>query len=660
MNKNIHSLLSRANKLLRSNWGFPIVLGLIVILLTVLRISGSSVGDYQNYFYAGQHDSHLLLDHPASVRSDEFLTNTQMVIAQSKAGYPLVNKNIGNGENMSLVIDVPYKDWSELFKSQNWSFFVLPLEYAFAFKWWLMAYLLVISCYFFILTLMPERRLFAAAISLSILFSAFVQWWYQFITIAPIYYCFFIGTAFMHFLRQKSRRNKILLAALISYLVVSFTLVFYPPFQIACAIALAGLIFGELIVYYRDSGLTKLINLFKWLGGSLVVAMLFVGLFFVTRSGVIKTVNDTVYPGHRITKSGDFSVSHLLSGNLAFNLQSASKASNYRLYGVPTDQSEASNFILLTPFLLLPSFYLIYQDKKKSKKTDWPLVMVDIVFLLFMFELFVPQFTPISKIFLFQRIPLNRDLIGLGLLNIIQLALLVRNLAKKKSFENKLVIPYILLVFIIELVVGIHTHRNFPGFIGKYRVLLFSIPIPIIVYLLMKKYFRLAAIGFLLFSLLTCFHINPLYQGLAIITKNPVDQEVSQVAKQDPSAHWATEGIFLENFATLNGAHSLSGIYYYPQFSVWKNTTAQSDSFIYNRYAHVNFEFTTTGNPNSLNLTLLGGDHYQVTTNVCSSFLAKNKVKYLLTTTDLSGSTCAKQIRQASLPGGTFRVYKIS
>src|SRR3546814_4076929 len=60
------------------------------------------------------------------------------------------------------------------------SFLLLPFGYAFAFKWWLMGFLLILSCYFFALALMPKRQGFAVGLSLALFFSPFVQWWYQY------------------------------------------------------------------------------------------------------------------------------------------------------------------------------------------------------------------------------------------------------------------------------------------------------------------------------------------------------------------------------------------------------------------------------------------------------------------------------------------------
>ncbi|HEV7453669.1 MAG TPA: hypothetical protein VGO07_00250, partial [Candidatus Saccharimonadales bacterium] len=167
-------------RLCASVWLFPLIITIALLLLTVFKISGSSMGIYNTLLYGGgKKDSSLLFNKPREIRSDEWVVNTQMTIAQKNNHFARINHNIGQGQDMSVVLDVPYAEWSQIFKPHNLAFFVLPLEFAFALKWWLMAWLLIISCYFFVLSLLPGRRLLAAGISLSLLCGGMIQWWYQ-------------------------------------------------------------------------------------------------------------------------------------------------------------------------------------------------------------------------------------------------------------------------------------------------------------------------------------------------------------------------------------------------------------------------------------------------------------------------------------------------
>lgn len=116
-----------------SVWLFPLAILVIIITLSALRISGSSIGYYHHILYGNQSkDSSLLYGQPRSIRSDEFLIGTQEIVGQSKSGFPKVDPYMDH--NVILQTEVPSKDWSAVFRPQNWSFFILPIENAFAFK----------------------------------------------------------------------------------------------------------------------------------------------------------------------------------------------------------------------------------------------------------------------------------------------------------------------------------------------------------------------------------------------------------------------------------------------------------------------------------------------------------------------------------------------
>jgi hypothetical protein len=134
---------------------FPFILLIVLITFTAAKVNGSSIGYFNTVLFKDQQKNNgLIVGHPQPIRSDELETNTPLTVAQTKAGFPLINKNIGNGQDMAVVSDVPYKSWSELFIPQNWSFFVLPVDYAFAFKWWFIGFFMMLCCYLFCLQLL--------------------------------------------------------------------------------------------------------------------------------------------------------------------------------------------------------------------------------------------------------------------------------------------------------------------------------------------------------------------------------------------------------------------------------------------------------------------------------------------------------------------------
>jgi hypothetical protein len=366
-----------------------------------------------------------------------------------------------------------------------------------------------------------------------------------------------------------------------------------------------------------------------------------------------------VYPGQRDIQSGGYGRLNLFAGHLGYQFMTDVHTAAYRIFNLPTNQSEASNFLFLSPFLLIPSIYLLYRERRLKKTIDWPLAISYILFIIFLLQLYVPLFTPFSKLLGFQKVESPRILIGLGILNIVQLILFIRSSRKSHfSWPSLFIAGYVILVFAFELLIALVAKHDFPGFLETNRALLFSIPLPLVVFFLFYKKFAPALTIYLLFSILISVQVNPMYKGLAILTQNPVSRIIRNLSASSPSAVWVTEGLLQENLPVMNGAKSLSGVYYYPQPALWNDIQSPGANFVYNRYAHVNFDLTD-GSTGPTSLALLGGDHFSVTTPVCGSYLKEHNVTYLLTLSQKSGD-CLSFIQKLPLHAQTFFVYRTS
>jgi hypothetical protein len=540
---------------------------------------------------------------------------------------------------------------------------VLPFANAFAFRWWFMAYLLVLSCYFFSLTLLPDKKFFAASVSLSLLFSPFIQWWYLYGTLGTISYALFGAVILMKLIEQKRLSYSIFLSLLLAYVGSCFILVLYPPFQIAVGLVLVAFVVGYCIERFPAMGRKAILEKIRFLVGSLILMGVVVGAYLATRYTVFHSITSTVYPGLRIEKSGGFDIAHTFSSHLGAQFQYIGKASQYL---IPTsglvNQSESSNFILIVIFLYLPSLFFLYWSYRSNNKIDWPLLLVNSLFAVMLLWLFIPNLALLGRFTLLERVPHTRLMIGLGVLNFVQLILFIRRYSNLKFiFKRKYVLVYILIILIVELMLGLYAKDRFPGFIGVKRVFAFSIPIPVIMYLILRKRYELGAFGLLAFGFFMTLHINPIYQGTSILTDTPISRAIQDISHNDRGA-WATEYFTLENFAAMNGAHSLSGVYTYPQLSIWRDADTGGQEALYNRYEHITFAFDRDPKitvPNKL--VLLGQDNLRVTTEPCGSFLLKHKVKYLLTSTKLAPEdTCAKLVKQVDYPEIIFYIYSIT
>lgn len=652
-------------KIISNAWLFPLALTVCLILLTCLRISGSSVSVYSQLDGTYSQDEGLVTGQPRGVRSDEWLLTTQMTVAQSTNDFKKINDNIGNGQNMALL-DVPYFDWSSIFRPQNIAFLILPLEYAFAFKWWLLLYLLILSCYFFVLRILPERKLIATLVSLSVGFSPFIFWWYQTITIAPIFYSLFILILTLRILKDESVRlpggrtlsiesSRVLYALGLGYLLSSFALLLYPPFQIPCLIVVAGFIIGLVAQDNLKEKAKRIFSLWPYAIIALAIPLIISVLFYFDNRSAVQAITHTVYPGTRSIKSGGTNPLLVSSSFLAPNLQYDEKAAS----GYLKNQSEASNFIFLAPFLLVPSIYLIVRQRRKTGKLLWALLIINIIIVGFLTRMYIstPWLDPIYQLLLLDKVPHSRMLLGLGLAGLLQLVLIIsifHRLPFKKRELWILALISSLSCLSVQLVVGQYTINHFPIFVASSaKVLVFALWVSLGVFMIIQKRFVLGLLLLVSFSFVSVYKVHPLYTGLKPVTESDIIRTIKSYPEE---GNWVTlDDRLIINFPAMAGKHSLNSVHYYPQFDIWNKFDREKRyESIYNRFAHVLFvDDPLMKEP----ISLLYADIFVVKFEPCADFL-QNNAKYILTSHTLS-SKCVEHHQSIKLPGKTFNIYEI-
>lgn len=373
-----------------SVWSFPVLLLIFFSFLVVLKIHGSSIGVYHGFFYGSEaSDPDLIYGTPKPIRSDEWLGGTQATALQDKTGFPSFNKKIGgSGRDMTKITDAPTKDWVTIFRPHNWSFFILPFENAFAARWWLMLYALIVSCYFFILKILPKRVFLAITISVAFALSPFILWWYQTALFLPLAYGFLLMLLGMKSIdkdklpKTNSPRVRDLLYIVgFVFLGLSTAFLLYPPFSIPVFLVVAFYLIGymyqqKLTANYKLGYLAKRCIIFVV---SAVVIAGFGYAYLNQHSDMISKLSASKYPGQRISASGKLNPLSIADGFLMPPLQGQSRGANYY-----ANQSEAGNYILLLPFLIVPSIGLQIYQFKKSRKIDWVFLAINLTAVLFL------------------------------------------------------------------------------------------------------------------------------------------------------------------------------------------------------------------------------------------------------------------------------------
>jgi hypothetical protein len=633
---------------------FPVIIFILLISLSLLKINGSSSGSISQLLNPGAKDSSLIFGEPRQIRSDEWATGTPLVVSQKKLGFPETNSAVGDGQDMSVLIDVPTKSWDVLFKPQNLMFFILPFEMAFSFRWWFMLALLLLSSYLVLRLFLPppNQNLKAALLSVALSMAPFIMWWYAGGTLLSIAYCLLIVFATFQLLKNDRTLIKIAFSLLVFYCLVSLAFTFYTPFIIASVFA-SVFVFLSLISKDGLKELKKLItkrNILLVLF-SITMSLMVLVLFYIQHKQTISLILGTVYPGRRIVAEGPLRIRDSLNLFEQFFLQVSSFTKSNLI-----NQSESSNFIYYSVYFLVVIIYFLYIDFK-NKKPYWPLVILIAGASIIFFRLFAPFPTNwLFKIILMDSIPKTRLFIGLGIINIFIIAALVARINKEKSrLPSWLIISNLLLAFII-LLYQFNIFSSKYSISSKYIYLIFalSVAILLIVYLITNKKTQMYGIILLaLISFVFIFKINPIAIGLEY-SKSSLVETISNINQEDPGTWAVLENLPLENYPTMAGVKNISGVMLYPQFNLWREfPNYENYEYIINRYAHVSFSLNQEG---SDRMYLVAPDFYTVYVNPCSNFTQKN-IKYFLSLKEID-LQCIEPVRSLDYYQAKAIIYK--
>lgn len=652
--------MSVAKKASHNVFFFPAILSFALALLVGFSINGSSIGIYHQIFYGDRHDPNLLINYPQPIRSDEWVVSTEKTIGQSKNGYQVINKNIGLGEDQSILIGGPTTDWSTLFRPDNVSFFILPFDNAFALKWWLPAYLLTLAVYFFVLVFLPKKRLLASVIALAFLFSPFVQWWGAYASIAWALIGFVAFTKLFH---ERKKAYEWLWGLLFSYAAVGFAITLYPPFQIPVVFMIVALTIGYTIDHFDEIPRKNLARKGAILITAGIASIIIFLLFMASHKTVTDIIQNSAYPGRRIATSGGYNLAHLLASQTSSILQSNTAAAAYKNF-MP-NQSEASNFILIIPYLILPIVYVSWLGFKKNRHICYSLLAPLLLGIFFAAWLFVPGLDLLGKVSLLSNVPVERLIIGFGVLNLICLVLFIKLYEDtEQQPRHTLIVIYTLLIVIVTLCINFYIKSMLPGFMSFRWALILSLPFAIIIYFLLRKQYIVAVGVFCVFSFFSIYKIQPLYIGTSVLQDSDISKAMIETSSRyNPEQRWVGDYLYLENFPAMNGLPSLSGTYVYPQIKIWSKLNQPEKIDTYNRYAHINFTFdrnaTKTIKPI---LTNPGTDQVNIVIEPCDSFFKSMNVGYLYTTTkfETEEASCLTLAKKVYYPAISLYIYRVN
>ncbi|MCA9383250.1 hypothetical protein KC909_02690, partial [Candidatus Dojkabacteria bacterium] len=530
-----------------------------------------------------------------------------------------VNNNIGAGQEMTVLYDAPSNHCSGLFRVYNWGYYFLPKSYAFAFKWWIRGALLIIAS--FLLTKQITRDNFLSTFgSIALFFSPLIQWWYSVFVVDGATYLLFSIYFLIKIIdsEDRSATYKYLALLLLSSTLLLF--IVYPPYIILSAFVLLIYFIGS---YLNNRAEPKQKLILTSLTG--ILAGLIFGLFMFDLKDIIQIISNTTYPGSRITEGGGYSfykipyyffniLSTLHSGELPLELHNLSEASGI----IPL-------YLISIP---ITAFFTVIKIIKKQK-INYVNTMLMILFLFILAWMLFGIPYPISSLLLLNKIPHNRSIHILSIINFIGI---FHFLNSKDTFHKKInykIFAYIysfVLIFFLALY-GISLDRLSPDFITALEltlILVFSWVIILTYFLKQKKFF---VILLLLFSFISTYKVNPVYQGTYALTDITPIVELKDISANNNDARWVVfDDSTLSSMLIANGVPVISGLQLYPNFEFWEEFDKENEfNDNYNRYGHITFASTESEEVLISNPT---AHLIEVMVNPCNDSFNKLNVQY--------------------------------
>lgn len=589
----------------------------LFVLLVAFKFHGSSIAYWDNYYhdYGDNYTKTTFLGEPRSIRSDEWLVQTPMYMAQASLEKGLERKNTNinpDGQDMIVSYYTPVLDPTIIGSPMNWGFLFLDTERAFSWYWNFKVIALFMLSYEMALMLSNRNKKIALFGAALIAYSSASQWWFSTVVVNLTIFSQGCIVATYYYLRGKSEniRNKILFASMFTVFGVGYILTLYPAMQVPLGY-LSAILFLYLVIKNREKISKKDIIIFVI---SLSVIVGVVGYFLLTAKDAISAVSNTVYPGKRFEVGGNYDFK--LLSNYIFDWLLPYREINF------LNSSEASGFVSLIPLIVILFFF------KKKNDEDKNLINIIFVYMLIMLSFIVVGFPSIlAKVTLFSYSTTNRMLLVLGLACNYLLFLLLPRL-KERMTKFTIAIPVTVITILIIFIPHYHTiSHNYLSRSGAIiAVLIFSM----LIYLIAKSDIkRLVPYGVIL-MLITGFTVNPIARTLAPILNKEVSREIIKVNKEEPGK-WAAVGTLVGgDFLYANGVETYNGVKYYPNLDMWK-VLDEDEKYqdVYNRYQHIILNLTKE----DTKFTLLQPDLFEVRINIDS--LNKTGIKYLLSSENL-------------------------
>jgi hypothetical protein len=560
-----------------------LLIGLLLALAMAvgLKLHGSSIAMWKEVLDDTEAPSGLLFSTPKFVRTDEWLGWTPSLLSQAlhRPSFPLENPNLGAGKT-PLLISLPARHYSMLFRPQLYGFFLFDLETAFAWFWNVKLFGLFIS--FFLLLRVLTRNNFSISLfgAAWMCLSAYTQWWFSCPPMLPeMLACW--ATAILctiHLFRSDTLTSIILTSAVLVIAAIDYALCFYPPFQVP--LTYLGVALAVTWLWQNRKFNQRSRRGFLAIGVAGIVIAVVITSYVIECRSTIELVRQTRYPGLRQSSGGDLSLKDTLNGLAGFF-----NSSEQEYLASRGNASEASNFYPLWILAIAMSGSAIWQERRK-RCTELVLLCA-LVFLTLYACCPFPQ--SLCRWSLLDYVTGARVLLPIGVAGILLTTILMASSLPTVGISKGVFISATAIAGDGFLLLVLRPGNQ--EFLTAPRLCLLIILNTVLVSLYCFAPTKLFCAAFILCLGLNNASVNPLARGLAPLLNAAPSRAIRSLIAQEPSAKWVVyTNVELAQFLKAQGADVLSGLHYVPDLKFCRelDPTGQ-DEAVYNRYGFANF-----------------------------------------------------------------------
>lgn len=614
---------------------------ILLIFLTANQYTGDSITMYDSYVQTGEGNDYIepVIGKARAIRSDEWLVNDSISFSTrflenpyGKYNYIPRGTDTVNGNRFTLQTALNPLSLCSIFIRQ-----IFGYGYSYAFSWWITPLLTILISIEFFLILTNRMKLLSVCGAFMVTMSSFFLWWQY-----PTMLLYGPGAlvCFYMFFNREGLKSKLIMGYGTAYFAAMYVNMLYPawlvPMGYLCLIVLTWMI-------KNSWDKIKKLKKSEWciVIGAAILCIVMIAAALLNQMEYLESITATEYPGSRIDYGG-FSVNKL------FNYIPAILFS-YKDVGNP---SEMSSLISLFPLPMILAIISLIIEKKKSIFTVS----------LSLYSLFLLLYTTVGlpvKIATYSLMTFSTRDRAVDILGYTQVVLLIWCIYRIKECGalNKWISAIISIVY--SGITVYLSNQYLPDYMGKLFLIIVFIGLAYIAFSIIadmpKKVKQCSFVLMIIVSLITGVYVRPIIKGTYAIDSKPLAKEIQKITKKDKKSKWIAYGggIVLSGFSVACGAPTINSVNTYPNMDLWKKLDISGQyNEVYNRYAHIDMEFTD----NDTSMELVQADCMKV--NLSYKDIEKTGAKYIVAEQPVIAQNDYVEFEQLYAEAGSY-IYRI-